>query len=1122
MTVNISSSAEWQRILGSSAIVVTDFYADWCGPCKMIAPTFESLSTKYSKPGKITFCKVNTDNQPDVAQAHGVRAMPTFIIFRNGSAIETLQGANPPALTAAVEKAVRLASVSAAGASFKTPGRTLGGPGAAAAPRRGGGQPLGGRPSSFSPFNIANVLLTFFGLYVVSLFSFDPYKSAERSDFNVHRPRIPSSTGAGGQRPGGASNSARPSGSCPKCRTRLLSLFENGFASARLEPPVRSRAACPRFSSLKSTGSSLRPFSTTIRQLQGVENDRTSPDLNAPSSAVPPPSRPDEPNDIESTQPPPEEPPEPASAELAPEELEEPDDIESMVRQTRKAFGATLPKDYLNAEEYALYVRLYGPPLRNTRPEDVGMPIPDGLTENPVYDPSRKVLLRQNEDGELEEVEYSVNESPMSPMELAEETEVAPLEAADDSQSLPSDAGVAHVRAVAKNKREYNILLELQRDFEIAQARAAQEEDIDEEEIEEEENIEEEGEEEGEVYELNDGANLRSPGSPGRDVKGVIPSEGFHDPEQLDEQLDDEEVDSRFQRTHSYTALGHWRSGRSTQQLPQSDFVMPISKLLQRTDTKHIIEAAEKAFGGRGLPFSVATPGHKIEQKGVALDAVHTQQLTEIEADAYLAANLPGMYASVMSILVEVRKRLGPTWVRSLLSRGNGEGPRVLDVGGGGGALAAWEQVLKAEWETFALEKGEKSTSEPPGKKSVVVAADRLRHRISRFLNNTTFLPRLPDYLHSGPSSDALDGSESPQARKSFDVIICSHQMLQMDKVFKRKSMLDNLWEMLSPEGGVLIVMEKGHPRGFEAVADVRSRLLDEFIAAPGSSPQSDSIEPEGTRQREPGMILAPCTNHKTCPMYLTPGLSPGRKDFCHFSQRFILPPFLHRVLGVSDRNHQDIDFSFVAIQRGTLPGSTAQAAAPAHAQQDGKAAADAAFAGYERSASAPDALSLPRNVLPPLKRTRHVTMDLCTPEGHLERWTVPKSFSRQAYQDARKARWGDLWALGAKTRQRRDVRLGRAGTLPNDGSPRAKRLAAEAAREGGKGSARRPRVINVAADATGIYSAKEAGHGRGPAERRTKGGRKPKMHDLLHELLNEGEEKKGKGRGKKKEKEEE
>jgi ribosomal protein RSM22 (predicted rRNA methylase) len=73
--------------------------------------------------------------------------------------------------------------------------------------------------------------------------------------------------------------------------------------------------------------------------------------------------------------------------------------------------------------------------------------------------------------------------------------------------------------------------------------------------------------------------------------------------------------------------------------------------------------------------------------------------------------------------------------------------------------------------------------------------------------------------------------------------------------------------------------------------------------------------------------------------------------------------------------------------------------------------------------------LQLPRLILPALKRRGHIILDVCTPAGTLERWTVPRSFSKQAFRDARKVRWGDLWALGAKTRIPRSVRLGK----PND-----------------------------------------------------------------------------------------
>lgn len=803
------------------------------------------------------------------------------------------------------------------------------------------------------------------------------------------------------------SSAARAQNACPSCRTRLLNLFENGFVGLRPDPPRRLPRPTP--SSIRAFSSGRRRngrfFSTSKRKLQDVQPEAQ------PSS---------------------------------------PSEIEITVRQAKHAFGDTLPKGYLNKEEYELYERLYGAPLRETQPEDVGMPTSEFIPDDLSRDPSQKVLLRETEDGQLEEFVYASEMPAPLPGDLGQTADVSLAEGAE-SEDLPSEAGLSYITAVAKNQREYNALLKLQKDFEKSSLRAAEEDEVD-----EDEPLEEEQEE--------------------------------------DEEEDEGEPDATFQsltsRLHDYTKIGQWRTDPTTIQLPKADFVDPISKLLDRTDIKHIKETAEKAFGGGGLPHSVATPEARknAQQKAVAMEAGH-HRMSEIEADAYIATNLPGMYASTMSILVEIRKRLGSEWVSKLISRNNGEGPRVLDVGAGGAGLAAWQQVLQTEWDMMS-QGGKTPGHEPPGKKTVVVGSNQLRHRVSQFLHNTTFLPRLPDYLHSGEHPDMLDSGGKPLPRKSFDIIIASHLLLPLKEGFQRKALLDNLWEMLSPEGGVLIVMEKGHPRGFEAVADVRSRLLNEFIVSPTSEPQPEAIEIEQRRVREEGMIIAPCTNHKECPMYLTPGLSGGRKDFCHFSQRFIRPPFLQRVLGATHRNHEDINFSFVAIQRGALPNTEA-----ANIPRQGGDITKRAFKGFEKATEEPNPLSLPRNVLPPLKRRGHVTMDLCTPTGNIERWTIPKSFSKTAYHDARKARWGDLWALGAKTRVVRPIRLGRGGPVPNDGGVRSR-----SATQGQK-----PRVIHLNADSSGIYSAQERIKKHGPSPRRTKGGKKMQLEDLMKELREDG-----------------
>jgi thioredoxin len=103
-TVHIESTRQFSSLLTSSPIVVADFYADWCGPCKAIAPIYEQLSAQLSRPNKITFTKINTDNQQELARAYGVTAMPTFMIFKSGQRIESIQGADPRKLSAAVKK----------------------------------------------------------------------------------------------------------------------------------------------------------------------------------------------------------------------------------------------------------------------------------------------------------------------------------------------------------------------------------------------------------------------------------------------------------------------------------------------------------------------------------------------------------------------------------------------------------------------------------------------------------------------------------------------------------------------------------------------------------------------------------------------------------------------------------------------------------------------------------------------------------------------------------------------------------------------------------------------------------------------------------------------------------
>lgn len=119
---HISSHGDFDALLSSTRYVVVDFYADWCGPCKMIAPHFAQFASSLSIPGFLAFAKVNVDTVGSVAQKYGVAAMPTFLFFKDGKQVAVngaamIQGANLPSLKSAVEKMGRLAKEKAEAAA---------------------------------------------------------------------------------------------------------------------------------------------------------------------------------------------------------------------------------------------------------------------------------------------------------------------------------------------------------------------------------------------------------------------------------------------------------------------------------------------------------------------------------------------------------------------------------------------------------------------------------------------------------------------------------------------------------------------------------------------------------------------------------------------------------------------------------------------------------------------------------------------------------------------------------------------------------------------------------------------------------------------------------------------
>ncbi|AYU79404.1 Thioredoxin/Thioredoxin-like [Leishmania donovani] len=97
----ISTLAELQVLTRQPKLTVVDFFATWCGPCKVIAPLLENLASRKQH---VNFAKVDVDRTPDVIRDYPVRAMPTFYFFRDGNVVATFEGADINSVTQLVQQ----------------------------------------------------------------------------------------------------------------------------------------------------------------------------------------------------------------------------------------------------------------------------------------------------------------------------------------------------------------------------------------------------------------------------------------------------------------------------------------------------------------------------------------------------------------------------------------------------------------------------------------------------------------------------------------------------------------------------------------------------------------------------------------------------------------------------------------------------------------------------------------------------------------------------------------------------------------------------------------------------------------------------------------------------------
>ncbi|KAM9989917.1 hypothetical protein ACTFIY_005971 [Dictyostelium cf. discoideum] len=335
---------------------------------------------------------------------------------------------------------------------------------------------------------------------------------------------------------------------------------------------------------------------------------------------------------------------------------------------------------------------------------------------------------------------------------------------------------------------------------------------------------------------------------------------------------------------------------------------------------------------------------------------------------AYISHRMPGVYACTHRVFSEINSRLPNFKPTSLLDYGSGPGTVLWS------ADTIWGDSIKriraVEPSTFMSDVAKK-----------LLEGNTNRVKWSPYLN-TANLKRQDGTI---PSSELNE------------MVTASYVLSELPSQEARNDLVRELWSHVKPSG-ILVLIEPGTPIGFNIIKEARQLILDE-------EPEILSIYKSTKAQ-----VVAPCPHSGKCPM--------GSLSWCHFSQRVERPVFQKLAKGPhSTMPYEDEKYSYIVLSK--VVHSSIQNQLEKQLQI------------YPTEELGPTK-NWSRLIEAPLKRGGHVIMDVCSPNGSLNRVTVARSHGKQMYREARKSFWSDSFIVDPELIDHHEGRFNRNEEIEN------------------------------------------------------------------------------------------